>query len=72
MSDEIKINPSEKGQPKFRNAISEDLQTPLPPPFHPGTHNPIGPDDLTQLFRMDLIMQNLSQDIGIEIPEPVR
>ena len=36
------------------------------------THNPIGPDDLAPLFPMDLIMQEVSQERDIEIPEPVR
>ena len=72
MSDEIKINLSEKDMPKFWYNISADLPTPLPPPLHPGTHNPIGPDDLAPLFPMDLIMQEVSQERDIEIPEPVR
>ena len=72
MSDEIKINLSEKDMPKFWYNIAADLPTPLPPPLHPGTHNPIGPDDLAPLFPMDLIMQEVSQERDIEIPEPVR
>ena len=40
MSDEIKINLSEKDMPKFWYNICADLPTPLPPPLHPGTHNP--------------------------------
>ena len=72
MSDEIKINLSEKDMPKFWYNICADLPTPLPPPLHPGTHNPIGPDDLAPLFPMDLIMQEVSQERDIEIPEPVR
>ena len=72
MSDEVKINLSEKDMPKFWYNIAADLPTPLPPPLHPGTHNPIGPDDLAPLFPMDLIMQEVSQERDIEIPEPVR
>ncbi len=45
---------------------------PLPPPLHPGTHQPIGPDDLAPLFPMALIEQEVSMERFIEIPEPVR
>ncbi len=45
--------------------------TPLPP-IHPGTGQPIGPDDLAPLFPMALIMQEVSADREIEIPDPVR
>jgi tryptophan synthase beta chain len=42
------------------------------PPLHPGTGQPIGPDDLAPLFPMALIGQEVSADREIEIPEPVR
>jgi tryptophan synthase beta chain len=42
------------------------------PPLHPGTLQPAGPDDLAPLFPMALIMQEVSPDAEIEIPEPVR
>jgi tryptophan synthase beta chain len=42
------------------------------PPLHPGTHKPIGPEDLAPLFPMSLIGQEVSQDSFIDIPEPVR
>src|SRR5436305_5858356 len=42
------------------------------PPLHPGTLQPAGPDDLTPIFPMALIMQEVSQESQIEIPEPVR
>ena len=45
-----------------------DLPTPPPPPLHPGTHEPIGPDDLAPLFPMALIMQEVSTDSYIDIP----
>ena len=38
------------------------------PPLHPGTHEPIGPDDLAPLFPMALIMQEVSTDSYIDIP----
>ncbi len=42
------------------------------PPIHPGTGQPIGPEDLAPLFPMALIMQEVSADREIEIPDPVR
>ena len=51
--------------------IQADLPEPLPPVMHPGTLQPIGPDDLAPLFPMELIMQEVSQDRYIDIPEPV-
>ncbi|MDP6220371.1 MAG: TrpB-like pyridoxal phosphate-dependent enzyme [Candidatus Thalassarchaeaceae archaeon] len=52
--------------------IAADLPTPAPPVIHPGTGQPIGPPDLAPLFPMALIMQEVSQDREIEIPEAVR
>src|SRR5437016_8681746 len=42
------------------------------PPLHPGTLEPAGPEDLAPLFPMALIMQEVSPEPEIEIPEPVR
>jgi tryptophan synthase beta chain len=42
------------------------------PPLHPGTLRPAGPDDLTPIFPLELIGQEVSTEPGIEIPEPVR
>ncbi len=52
--------------------IVPDLPTPPPPVLHPGTLQPVGPDDLAPLFPMDLILQEVAQDQFIEIPEEVR
>jgi tryptophan synthase beta chain len=52
--------------------IVPDLPSPPPPVLHPGTHEPVGPDDLAPLFPMDLILQLVSTDSFIEIPEEVR
>jgi len=51
--------------------IVADLPAPPPPPLHPATHEPIGPDDLAPLFPMDLIMQEVSGDRYIPIPDEV-
>jgi tryptophan synthase beta chain len=52
--------------------IQADLPTPLPPPLHPGTHQPLGPADLAPLFPMELIKQEVSRQRWIEIPDEVR
>jgi tryptophan synthase beta chain len=49
-----------------------DLPTPPAPVIHPGTGQPVGPDDLAPLFPMALIGQEVSAEREIEIPEPVR
>ena len=49
-----------------------DLPTPPPPPLHPGTLQPVGPDDLAPLFPMDLILQEVSSERYIDIPEEVQ
>ena len=49
-----------------------DLPSPPPPVLHPGTLQPIGPDDLAPLFPMSLIMQEVATEREIEIPAPVR
>ena len=48
------------------------MPSPLEPALHPGTKDPAGPDDFAPLFPMELIMQEVSQDRWIDIPEPVR
>src|SRR6476646_4416422 len=42
------------------------------PPLHPGTKEPAGPDDLSPIFPMALILQEVSPEPEIEIPEEVR
>ncbi|MBV9194808.1 MAG: TrpB-like pyridoxal phosphate-dependent enzyme [Solirubrobacterales bacterium] len=42
------------------------------PPLHPGTLQPVGPDDLAVIFPMSLIAQEVSPEAEIEIPESVR
>jgi tryptophan synthase beta chain len=52
--------------------IAADLPVPPSPYLHPATLEPIGPGDLAPLFPMALILQEVSPDREIEIPEPVR
>jgi tryptophan synthase beta chain len=52
--------------------IQADMPNPLLPPLHPGTKQPIGPQDLAALFPMELIKQEVSKEQYIEIPDEVR
>jgi tryptophan synthase beta chain len=52
--------------------ILADLPEPPPPVLHPGTKQPVGPDDLAPLFPMALIMQEVSGEPKIEIPEEIQ
>ena len=72
MSDTRKYLLSEDQIPRAWYNIQADLPSPPAPVLHPGTGQPIGPDDLAPLFPMALIGQEVSQDREIEIPEPVR
>src|SRR5881409_2292512 len=62
----------EKDIPSKWYNIQADLKTPAPPVLHPGTGQPIGPQDLAPLFPMGLIKQEVSQERWIEIPDEVR
>lgn len=62
----------ESEMPRAWYNIVPDLPRPLPPVLHPGTQQPVGPDDLAPLFPMALIMQEVSTERYIEIPDPVR
>src|SRR3990172_6507503 len=72
MSDSIKYLLDESRIPKVWYNLAADLPKPLPPVLHPGTQQPLGPADLAPLFPMALIMQEVSTEREIEIPEPVR
>jgi tryptophan synthase beta chain len=72
MSQKTKFLLSEKQIPKAWYNIQADLPQPLPPVIHPGTGEPIGPDDLAPLFPMAIIGQEVSRERWIEIPDPVR
>jgi tryptophan synthase beta chain len=51
--------------------IRPDLPTAPQPVLHPGTGQPVGPDDLAPLFPMELIGQEVSEAPEIEIPEEI-
>ena len=58
--------------PKQWYNIIPDMPGPMAPVIHPGTMQPVTPDDLLPLFPMGLIEQEVSQQRWIDIPEPVR
>ena len=72
MSLQTKYLLDENQMPKFWYNIQADLPTAAPAVLHPGTLQPVGPNDLAPLFPMELIMQEVSTQREIEIPEPVR
>src|SRR6478672_2862176 len=51
--------------------VLHDLPTPPPPVLHPGTGQPVGPEDLAPLFPMDLILQEVSTEQYVDIPDEV-
>ncbi len=63
---------SEDETPRSWYNIMPDLPKPPAPILHPGTKQPVTPDDLAPLFPMALIMQEVSTEPSIEIPEPIR
>jgi tryptophan synthase beta chain len=72
MVERTRFTLGEEQIPKAWYNISADLPVPQSPPLHPGTHQPLSPADLAPLFPMALIMQEVSTERDIEIPDPVR
>ncbi|GBD11369.1 Tryptophan synthase beta chain [bacterium HR23] len=72
MSEETKILLLEREIPTHWYNVQADLPRPLPPVIHPGTKQPIGPQDLAPIFPQALILQEVSRERWIPIPEEVR
>lgn len=72
MSDSVKYLLDETKIPRHWYNIMADLPEPVPPVLHPGTGQPITPDDLAPLFPMSLIEQEVTTEREVPIPEPVR
>jgi tryptophan synthase beta chain len=72
MSEKTKYLLDESQMPKSWYNIQADLPKALPAVLHPGTMKPVGPDDLAPLFPMELIMQEVTTEREIEIPDPVQ
>jgi len=62
---------SDQDMPRKWYNIMADMPTPMEPPRHPGTGQPLEPDDLAAIFPMNLIEQEMSTDRWIDIPEEV-
>jgi tryptophan synthase beta chain len=64
------LNESDLPQ-RWYNVVA-DMPSPPPPPLHPGTHEPLGPEALAPLFPMSLIEQEVTAERYIDIPDEVR
>lgn len=72
MSDTVKYLLPETELPRVWYNVAADLPVPAAPPRHPGTLEPLGPDDLAPLFPQALIEQEMSTEREIAIPGEVR
>lgn len=70
MSKKIFLNETEMPR-QWYNIVADMPNKPLPP-LHPGTKQPVGPEDLAPLFPMELIKQEVSAERYIDIPDEVR
>ncbi|MBA2337034.1 MAG: TrpB-like pyridoxal phosphate-dependent enzyme [Acidimicrobiia bacterium] len=68
MSDLTKVLLDEADMPTQWYNLVADLPQPPPPVLHPGTHQPVGPDDLAPLFPMALIGQEVTAERHVDIP----
>jgi tryptophan synthase beta chain len=71
MADRTKYVLDESELPTQWYNVIPDLPSPPPPPLHPGTGQPVGPDDLAPLFPMALIGQEVTGDSYVDIPGEV-
>ena len=71
MDRQVKYVLQESEMPRQWYNVIADLPSPPPPPLHPGTRQPVGPDDLAPLFPAALIAQEVSPERHIAIPEEV-
>jgi tryptophan synthase beta chain len=69
--EQVKVFLDESEIPRQWYNILADLPTPMSPPLHPATGEPVGPDDLAPVFPMNLIEQEVSTERWIDIPEEV-
>ena len=72
MSEQTRFNLNQSDLPKFWYNINADSPVKPAPVLHPGTLEPITPDFLSVLFPMELILQEISTERYIQIPEEVR
>lgn len=72
MTESYKILLDESDLPQEWYNIQADLPKPLPPYLHPATGQPVGPQDLSPIFPLGLIEQEVSRERWIAIPDEVR
>jgi len=68
---QVKVLLEEHEIPRQWYNILADLPTPMTPPLHPGTGQPLSAEDMAAIFPMNLIEQEMSPDRWIDIPEEV-
>ena len=66
-----KVFLGEEFMPRQWYNLNADFPTPMPPPLHPGTGNPPGPEDFAPIFPMNLVEQEMIPDRWVDIPEEV-
>jgi tryptophan synthase beta chain len=71
-ADTVKFTLSEAELPTHWINLLPDLPGDPIPPLNPGTMQPAGPDDLTPIFPMGVIQQEVSMEPEVEIPDEVR
>jgi len=69
--DSTKFLLAEKDLPQAWYNVLADLPFKMPPPIHPGTLKPLQPDDLRQIFPLELIKQEMSSKRWIDIPSEI-
>jgi tryptophan synthase beta chain len=72
MGEQLKFSLPESEIPTHWVNVMADLPGDPAPPLHPGTREPLGPEDLAPIFPMALIEQEASAEPEIEIPDEVR
>ena len=71
MSEQTRFILTENDIPRFWYNVAADSPVPPTPVLHPGTKEPVTPDFLSVIFPMEIILQEISTERYIEIPEPV-
>ncbi len=72
MMEDLKILLTESEIPTHWYNIQADMPNPIKPPLNPVTGEVAGPDELSKIFPMELLKQEMSTQRWIEIPEEVR
>ena len=71
MDERTKIMLDESEIPRQWYNVLPDLPSPMPPPLHPATLQPVGPQDLAPLFPVELIRQEVTDQGFVPIPDEV-